>query len=67
MVDFVVAQCANRIEYQCGCKAEYQLVGQFAHIPEWHIIPCYAHAQQREKIEDQVNIDWERITSEVRS
>lgn len=62
-----VVRCANVINYDCGCLCEYQLVGQFAHIPEWHIVPCFAHTKIREKIEVQANKDWEEITSGVKS
>lgn len=63
--------CANVLRYDCGCIAEWEYVGIFAHIPEYHIIPCYKHAKVidgidgREIIEELANIDWERITSEV--
>lgn len=61
-----VASACNRIMYECGCIAEWQMIGIFAHIPEWHIIPCFEHASVREEIESAAEEDWERITSEVR-
>lgn len=60
-----VATAASVIRYECGCIAEYQYVGTFAHIPEFHIIPCYTHAEKRELVERWAEFDWEQITSNV--
>lgn len=62
-----IAYCANVIEYTCGCKYEFQLIGAYASVPTPHLIPCYNHNKEREIIERQAGLDWERITSEVRS
>lgn len=59
-----VASAGNIIKYTCGCLAEFQLVGTFAHIPEYHIIPCYEHTENRKQIEEWAEEDWERLTSE---
>lgn len=67
VVGMEVVKCANTINYKCGCICEYQLVGQFAHKPEWHIIPCYFHAKDISDVERQADIDWEEITSGVKS
>lgn len=60
-----VSSAGNIIKYSCGCQCEYQLVGAFAHIPEFHIIPCYPHAGIRKQVEKWAEEDWERLTSEV--
>lgn len=73
-INMDVARCANVIEYQCGCKYEYQLIGAYAPIPTPHFIPCFTHAALiasgkllQKTFEEIAELDWERITSSVRS
>lgn len=56
---------ANVQRYDCGCVLEWQLVGAFAHIPEYHIIPCFKHAEQREEMEAIAAEDWEKLMDGV--
>lgn len=63
----IVSQCANKIVYSCGCICEFQLVGLFAEMKEWHIITCFSHCNNVPIMERRADSDWERITSEVRS
>lgn len=58
--------CANVLRFDCGCICEWQFVGTFAHIPEYHVIPCYKHTENREGIEQLAALYWEQVTSEVR-
>lgn len=74
MNDMRIARAANVMEFQCGCKYEFQLIGYYVNIPSPHIIPCFPHADlmQRGKItlqdiENFCEAEWERITSEVRT
>lgn len=57
---------ANVLRYSCGCALEWQFIGIFAHIPEYHIIPCYKHAEQREEMEQVAAEDWEKLMNGVR-
>lgn len=65
MIKPEVSKAASMIHYDCGCIAEYQYIGAFAHIPEFHIIPCYTHTNDRQVVERWAEFDWEQITSNV--
>lgn len=68
IIDFLEpVRCANVLEYKCGCKYEFQLIGAYAPVPTPHLIPCFAHTRERELIEKLAELDWENITSSVRS
>lgn len=57
---------ANVLRYSCGCALEWEFIGAFAHIPEYHVIPCYLHAEHREDMEKIAADDWEKIMDGVR-
>lgn len=68
IIDFLEpVRCANVLEYKCGCKYEFQLIGAYAPVPTPHLIPCFAHTRERKLIEKLAELDWENITSSVRS
>ncbi len=59
-----VVSAKNVINYECGCIAEYTLIGLFSDMREFHIIPCFAHTPFLQDITEQAEKDWESVTSE---
>lgn len=66
MSDMKVELAANVLKFKCGCSAQWEMVGVFAHIPEWHIIPCYKHANNRQRIEEIAEGFWNQICDGVK-
>lgn len=52
------AAVSKIVKFPCGCIAEYQFIGGYAHIPEWHVTPCHPHAENRPEVEQAAEAAW---------
>lgn len=55
---------ANVQRYSCGCIAQWEYIGAFAYLREYHIIPCFDHTTRIKEMEKIAEQDWNTIMGE---
>lgn len=62
---FVAAKIAKLINFECGCMAEYVILGNFASTKEWHIQPCSKHYLLVDRLKRDLERDVLAVVREV--
>lgn len=57
-----VSKISKIVTYQCGCMAEYSILGYYAQ-QKWHAIVCKEHATQ--EIEGQADVDFLAVVRQM--